>query len=265
LNNTTNEFDEIEKAAADKRRVQDFDDLQNELSGNEVGRISRFLSPEARALLTGKQNGKQSAYMTALDLALMNNPEFFKAYEAAMNTLGDVENVAERVLTRLVKQQADIEVQLKDAEAEYQNTLDNAATLADGTRVFRDTDGNVWNEHGKHVDGAIAASIEWSGLEPSQETYLQQQKSVHDLGTSLEEVENSILEIRVYQTDVLGNVRAELSNPDHSGRVKDVEAAKDRVLDRMPESLRSEYRMDSVEPEVTTTSTFSVAEPNLGG
>lgn len=142
--------------------------------------------------------------------------------------------------------------------------MDNAATLVDGTRVFRDTDGKIWDEHGIRVDDA-AASIEWTGLEPSRETYLQQQKSVHDLGTSLQEVENSILEIRVYQTDVLGNVRAELSDPDHSGRVEDVEAAEDRILDRMPASLRDEYKPIVPKLEAGTTSTFSVAEPNLGG
>lgn len=260
-----NEFDQIEDAAADRRRVQDFDDLQSEMRGDEVGRISRFLSPEARQLLLDKRNGKRSAYMTALDLALLNNPEFAKAYEGAMNTLGKAEDVAERVLDRLELQLADMEVQLKDAQTEHQNTLGNAATLADGTRVFRDADGKVWDEHGKHVEDARAASIEWSGLEPSRETYLGHQKSIHDLSTSIQGLNDSILEIRVYQTDVLGNVRAELTDPDHSGLVEDVEASMDRIIDRMPESLRSEYRMESVEPEVVTTLTFSVAEPNLGG
>lgn len=259
MNKTPNEFDEIEKTAAGKRRVQDFDDLQNELSGNEVGRISRFLSPETRALLIGKQNGKQSAYMTALDLALMNNPGFFKAYEAAMNTLGDAEDVAERVLTRLEAQLVDMEVQLEEAEAELQNTLDNAATLANGTRVFRDTDGGIWDEHNIRADDA-AASIDWTGLEPSRETYLQQQKSAHDLGTSIREVKNSILEIRVYQTDVLGNVRAELSDPDHSGRVEDVEASTDKILDQMPEIMREEFRQQIAVPENTTDVTFAIPE-----
>ena len=79
MDNSTTEFDEIENTAADKRRAQDFDDLQNELSGNNVGRIARFLSPEAHALLMEKRNGKQSAVMTALELALMKTPTMRKS------------------------------------------------------------------------------------------------------------------------------------------------------------------------------------------
>ncbi len=66
----TDEFDEIENSAAERRRIQDFDDLQNEISGNDVGRISRFLSPEALLLLKEKRNGTSSSVMSALDLML---------------------------------------------------------------------------------------------------------------------------------------------------------------------------------------------------
>ncbi len=259
------EFDRIEDAAADRRRQQNFDDLQNELSGNDVGRISRFLSPEARALIAETRNGKKSGKLSALDLALMNNTQFAKAYGIAMETLAEAEDVTERVLHRLETQLSDLGVQLKDTQAKYQNSLDIAATLDDGTKIFRDADGRVWDEHGALVDDAIAASVEWTGLELSREMYLQQRKALDDLSNSIKEVKDSIHEIRVYQTDVLGNVRAELSDANHSGLVEDVNAAKDRIINRMPASLRDEYKPKAPELEADTTLTFSVAEPNLGG
>ena len=264
MDNNNSEFDEIEGVAADRRRQQGFDDLQNEMKGDEVGRVPRFLSAEARQILLDKRNGKQSVAMTALDLALMNNPEFAAAYEQAMDTLSEVEDIAERVLRRLETHLIDLEVQLKDAQAEYQTTLNNAAVLDDGTKVFRDAKGKVWDEHGKPVVDNVAASIEWSGLEPSYETHRQQRQSIDDLIISIQETKNSIHEIRVYQTDVLGNVRADLTNPNHSGSVEDVKAAEDRILDRMPEALRDEYKPHVPELDAGKTSTFSVAEPNLG-
>lgn len=249
MDNSTTEFDKIKNAAAEKRRVQDFDDLQNELSGNDVGRIQRFLSPEARALLTDKRNGKQSAAMTALDLMLLDNPHYAEIYHHAMDKMADYENATERALVKL-------EAKLSDAEADIENTLDHAATLPDGRKVFRDADGQVWDEHQNLIDEATAASIEWQGSEPSYETYLGQRHRAQEL-------RDSIHDVRVYQTDVLGVLRDKMTNPDHPMSADEIKKEIEEAEARMPKAVEAEMPKSSIKPPIPATQSFDIETPDL--
>lgn len=249
MDNSTTEFDEIENAAAEKRRAQDFDDLQNELSGNNVGRIARFLSPEAHALLMKKRNGKQSAAMTALELALMNDPYYAEIYSNAMVKLADYETATERALVKL-------EVKLTKAETNIENTLDHAATLPDGRKVFRDADGQVWDQHETKIDGKAAASIEWQGSEPSYEAYLEQKQKVQGLKTSIHKV-------RVYQTDVLGTLR-EKFDPNHPMSADEIKAEMEDAEARIPEEVKAEMPEKTATPQIDETQSFDVSIPELG-
>jgi hypothetical protein len=249
LDNSTTEFDKIENAATEKRRLQDFDDLQNELSGNDVGRIQRFLSPEASALLTDKRNGKQSAAMTALDLMLLDNPHYAEIYHNAMDKMADYENATERALVKL-------EAKLSDAEADIENTLDHTATLPDGRKVFRDADGQVWDEHQNLIDEATAASIEWQGSEPSYEAYLEQRHRAQEL-------RNSIHDVRVYQTDVLGVLRDKMTNPDHPMSADEIKAGIADAGKRMPEAVQAEMPKDTASPSASSERSNDISIPNL--
>ncbi|MBL4645598.1 MAG: hypothetical protein JKY99_03975, partial [Rhizobiales bacterium] len=152
----------------------------------------------------------------------------------------------ERVLTRL-------ENEMPDAEAELQRMMDRAQSLPDGPTVFKNKHGEVVTEDNELIDQEEAASIEWLGNEPSYETYLAQRKRV-------QETKDSIYEIRVYQTDVLGNVRSELTDPSHSGSVEDVQNSMGKIFDQIPNSLRSEIKQDISEPATSHTSAFSIPE-----
>ncbi|PCJ06660.1 MAG: hypothetical protein COB16_13095 [Rhodobacteraceae bacterium] len=66
---------EISLAERFKRHAQDFDDLQNEMAGNDVGRISRFLSGEDRGLKGAeKRRAKWERTLSNLQI-MMNDPE----------------------------------------------------------------------------------------------------------------------------------------------------------------------------------------------
>lgn len=246
LDNSTNDFDVIENATAEKRRAQDFDDLQNEASGNEVGRIPRFLSPEARAILIEKRNGKQSAAMSALDIMLLENPEYAEFYGNAMDKLADYEQAAETALTNALDDAERGNVALKDI-------VERAATLPDGTRVFRDANGEVWSESGEKIARDVAEKIEWQGSEPSREVFLQQLKSnqAH---------EKAIIDIRLYQSDVLGTTREWMANPDKPPSMEDIQEKFDEIELRMPDSVRAEIPASA---HIDSQNDFEISVPKL--
>ena len=83
-------FDDDERQRSTLRRLaheaQDFDDLQNEIAGREVGRAGRFL-PDAvkNGVGSAKEAEKRADALTRLQLALQSNP----AYAALNNETGE--------------------------------------------------------------------------------------------------------------------------------------------------------------------------------
>lgn len=250
MDNQTEDFDKILDSQAEKRRLQNFDDLQNEMAGVDVGRIGRFLSPEARAIILNKRNGKVSGSMTALDLMLLNDPAYADIYNNAMDFLSKAERATEQKLIKL-------ETQLSNSQAALKSILENTASLHDGRKVFQDTEGLVWDEHQNPVDETIANKINWNGSEPNYNTYLKHQKHIEDL-------KESIHNVRVYQIDILGKARDDLTDRDDPKSIEDIKVIKERMHELAPTSLRSELEL---KPESTTvndmTSNFSISEPKL--
>ncbi|MGJ8530557.1 MAG: hypothetical protein ACSHYC_00135 [Alphaproteobacteria bacterium] len=162
MDNQDNEFDKIESAAADKRWQQDIDDLNNELSGNDVGRTARFLSPEVRDRLLAQKQGKPSRAMNALEMALMANPAYAEIHKAAVNETRAAQRTAQAF-------QDDVDLALSEVRANIASMLDEAVTLPDGRKAFMGKDGLAWTVDGERVDDAITAGIDWSGRPASDE------------------------------------------------------------------------------------------------
>lgn len=163
LDNYDNEFDKIESAAADRRRQQDFDDLNHELSGNDVGRTARFLSLEARERLLAQKQGKPSKATSALELAMMNNPAYAAIHKAAV----DETRAAQRATDAF---QDDVELAFSEVQADMARMLDEAVTLPDGRKAFMGKDGVAWTVDGERVDEAITAGLDWSER-PTRDQY----------------------------------------------------------------------------------------------
>jgi len=244
LDNNINDFEEIEVSAAEKRRLQDFDDLQNELSGNEVGRISRFLSPEARAALIEKRNGNTTAALSALDVLLLNDPIYAQAYSETMSALKNAEQATARALE---KANANVE----KTESALADTLEQAAQLPNGTRVFRDGQSQVWTEDDIRVDEDQADVIEWRGNEPSRETFLKQR-------TDNQDAKNRISETLTYQTDVLGRIRDKMSDSDSPPTAEDMENFKDEISTRQPAMVQATITNNSSTAAVTNSATIGI-------
>ena len=199
----SDEFNIICKVQKEREIQQNLDDLNNELRGTDVGRMSRFLSPEARDIIKGDRKGKNNlrdvVHQTMLDI-LLQDDEYRQLYDDAMDRLRDLEDATQRALDEALIEQAKSQEQLRE-------TLDRAAML-DGQRVFKDARGRVWTEHDQRVKQSDADRIEWQGNEPSREDYQADRDSA-------DATQRRVDDIRAYQTDTLGGARERLTDKDN--------------------------------------------------
>jgi hypothetical protein len=183
---------------ADAKRRIDFNDLQSELAGLDTGRARRFLTErqyeERRSAHSGERRAES---LSRLQLLLATNPRYVALYLDTFDALRGAEDATERAMAKAAEA-------LERAQRKLQETLDRAARLPDGTRVFKDRNGQVWSEHGVRVSEVDAASIVWRGDEPTREEFTADKAAV---GT-ITRVTN---ELRVNQAD-LGQIREQMTD-----------------------------------------------------
>lgn len=211
---------------ADKQRQTDFDDLQNEIAGRETGRIRRFLPGDHRAEQLARNSRDQA--LTALQLMLMNNPEYAALYHEVDDLLSRAETATERAL---LKSERD----LIQAEDSLRDTLENANKLPDGTAVFKDAKGNVWTEDGRLLEPGEAESIVWKDGAPTYEDYRKQKQAT-------EEIREQIEALRRYQIDVIGDARDRMNDQDNPPTKKELEKIQKDIEDKTPQSVREEMK-----------------------
>lgn len=214
--NLGNEDFEVRLAERFKRAAQDFDDLQNEMAGLEVGRITRFVSDTADNPRSEKKRcARDLARSTALDL-LLNDPVYAAFYHETVEILRDTQTKLDDAL----EQVRDARTKATDTLTE---TMEQAARLPDGQSVFRDQDGQVRFEDGTIVDDHVAASIIWSGTEPGFEE-LQAQKDRLDRLATLE------ADIIAGQAEI-GEMQEKMEDPDNPPSDDDLQRFQDQADD----------------------------------
>lgn len=251
---------EIEAA---RTREEDRRDYERELAGIDIGREARFHGTEfveerrqGRSGASGAQRSAQRDFTSRLQMLLATNPGYAALYNDTLGALGDAEKAADDALEKL-------EAALTKARRETQNMLERAAKLPGGRPVFKDKDGQVWDEHGEHISADQAASIQWRGDEPTREAFIEKQASA-------DKIAEDINDIRRGRVDILGKFREEMSdteNPPTEGRLEeiDVEARKfqhsvESKLER--HGLRERIAEPMPTPD-TPVASASVAIPNL--
>ncbi|PHQ70781.1 MAG: hypothetical protein COB93_04630 [Sneathiella sp.] len=187
------EFNEIAKVQRERVRQQDHDDLNNERSGIETGRIPRFLSAEAwdaiRKAKTGRSRSSDS--LSALEFLLLNDPEYATLYKVAVK-----ENRA--VQHKLFSFQERSGKAIKTAKDDVENSVANAATLPDGRKAHLDKNGIAWTIENEMVDVATTAGIDWTSRE-TRESHLAKVERLSDLKQAQAESEG--LDIRLGEID----------------------------------------------------------------
>lgn len=106
------------EATRTQRLTEEFNDLQNEIAGREVGKNSRFL-PSHDERVNGGRKSERKTILTAFDL-LMQDIEYQKAYQRTYAALTDTETLLHDTLLRS-------QVRLDEARKALQGAKDTGA------------------------------------------------------------------------------------------------------------------------------------------
>ena len=236
------DFQETIRLMADKQRHTDHTDQQNEAAGRETGQMQRFFPRKTNQSIQDKNSRDKT--LSALQLILLNDP----VYAALYNETNDLLNRAE-IATEKALQQA--EQDLEQSEDTLNDTLNNANKLADGTAVFKDSNGNVWTKNGRHVEGDEQKQIVWKKGALSKEDYLQQKQTVEDRKQHVET-------LRHYQVDVLGHARHRMSNQDNLVTKEEIEGIQKEIKDKSPQSVTERIDAEITEAKLVKTASYEI-------
>lgn len=232
----------------DRRKRQDVEDLNNEIAGRVVGRRARFLGGKTSSEEIEQKRREERAFQNRL-LELLNDPIYRAKYEQVINTLTDAERATEAAL-------ASIDINIARLQGEISDMEDRAARLPDGSLVFRDANGVVRRADGTVVEDDLAATILWTGKEPSYEDYRKHQ---NDLATYLDQRS----EVEDYLNNVLGPARDHLTDPDDPPSLEDLDNIEDGILQAMPSAVHS-HMTGSPDQTVEAERSATVVLPKLG-
>ncbi len=249
------EFNIITKAQNERLRQQDRDDLNNELRGTNVGRVARFLSPEAREIIQGDRKDKKGLDPLELALLSMNYTEF-------CNQVMDENRAAQSKVTALQERIANLKEKLDDR---LDSMLDQAVTLPDGRKAFIDEDGSVYTEDHQLVDPALVDGIDWEGR-PAYKGYvgiLKDRETLDQYGQRADEMSLSL-------GDIANRLEDLKDDPKHRAEVEAIRKEQGILaedIDNLAETVTQigEKYDDSREPSQSAPSQFMAAAPKVDG
>lgn len=237
----------LEDKDLEDRKRQAAEDLNNEIAGRSVGRRARFLGDGHGALGRERKEREERSFRTRL-LAMLSDPVYRAKYESVMRALERAERATEAALVGLMEQIDAAQEALRDIE-------ERAARLPDGSYVFRDAHGKVRRADGTVVQEDLAATVLWTGDEPSFEEYVAQR-------TALEFLEQQRDETQGYQNDVLGDARHRLSDEDDPPTLDELNSINTRIETHMPDAVREALPAD--QPDHAPAPVSASPVPTLG-
>ncbi|NKB56933.1 MAG: hypothetical protein GKS00_11410 [Alphaproteobacteria bacterium] len=218
------------------KEEQDRTDLANEMAGREAGRINRFLPDNASPAELKKRREREYERLSALITLLQSDPDYAALYNHTMDQLQRAEAETAEALSKANET-------LQQAQHALAELSDEASSLPDGTKVFRDAGGNVWNERGEPVTGMALEQIVWHDTAPRYEDYLAKKKAV-------EQARRDVDAIRHYQVGTLGSARDRLSDEDNPPSKDDLKEFQKRIEQEMPSAIQPTKALEQA-PEVT--------------
>jgi hypothetical protein len=162
-------FHKLTAQEALKQHKQDTDDFNNEMAGRDTGRMKRHGFEHSREQTRQRKKREDQQRTFIMSAAYMAK------YDAVMDSLTHTENTLYDAMEEAAKDVADIRKA--------------APSLADGTKVFKDKDGNVFDENGRKLSNAEASNIDWSKDAPSWEDYTKAKKRCDTLNQDFHRLE----------------------------------------------------------------------------
>ncbi len=229
------------------RRAKDFDDLQNEMAGRDVGRMNRFVCEDRNpARASGNRRAERAEALTRLQLLMTTNPAYAALYEEVTNLLSEAETLTEAAIEQA-------EEELRTANEALEDALSRAPRLEDGRRVFRDENGQIWSEDGDLITGVDAESVVWPENALTREDHLRRKEGV-------DEAQQRLDALRAYQTDVLGAARDRLSDPENPASRGELEDIKREIEKGVSSLLATTLRDEQPSADRATFNSAPKAE-----
>lgn len=194
--------DDSKRDEARRQAERELDAFNAEDSGTLAGYRGKHLpdDPDERKQRAEKKDAEAKRKLSALQSLLASDPAYAALYNETFDKLRDAESATESALTAA-------QAALGMAKEDLADTLDAASTLPDGTKVFRDANGDVFTEDGERVPAEDQESIVWREGSPSYEDYLKKREAA-------DAAQARIDALRDYQTNVLGDARNRLEDED---------------------------------------------------
>ena len=226
------EFQEIEAKHRLSRIFQDQEDLNNERSGNNVGRISRFGVNVQNLDFVAQQ---KKDYQSLLEL-LLSSPAYQEAYGQTMAALTETEDLVYKKLLEASKA-------LSESEARLTEVLDRAQELSDGTKIFRGENGSAFRADGSQVPASDIANINWRE-DAATEVEHQHAKQARD-GDKTQFEQLSGFEVE------LSEIRQKMKAGSNPATIDELDEFKERILeirDHTTQSNNLDAKMETITP-----------------
>lgn len=231
---------------AERKRRQDFDDLNNEAAGREVGRINRFHPDRDPTHIESKK--KENEARVSQLMQMMRDPAYAAAYHRAWDALNDAQSVLDQALLENADEVERLQVELEEMEQA-------AARLPDGRLVFRAADGSLRDAEGRPLRSeAVPASLIIPSDAPSYESYAAGRgalASARARGGQLSEIQTAVI-------DPARDRLNDTENPPTAEELADITANMDHVARELRVG-----RIPTLEQEVQQSHSNRVSELDL--
>ena len=162
-------FNAITRAQTEAQAAQALRDWHNDISGVDVGRMTRTAIPDNDTLNDAKSKRKDD---TALDI-ILSSIDYDQMFADTQSRATDARSRGEDIGNRISALQ-------EREDAAMQDILDRAVTMPNGRKAFLAANGEARTIDGKTLDPALVAGIDWTGR-PTWEQYQTQSQRLEAL------------------------------------------------------------------------------------
>lgn len=209
------------RALAQQFRKLEQDDYNHAIAGVDVGRMRKHIPQSATDPTTGRKETTAERLSRTLQWLLLNDERYARAHKAAVAAVNETMDAAATALS-------DIKAALKQATTDIEDMLARAASLPDGQKVFRDSEGGVVDENGMRVSNELSDSIIWHGDEPTYDEYREHLDRADDLRRAHDELLGIETELGGYQGELIDD-----ENPPSTDRLDNIKNRADELRERV--------------------------------